>query len=579
MSDLGYVPPASLDDLYGDGAEYVRQVQQKARELADKLKNHNELDGSWATLAHEIAGDSAPFMNDPYFASAFYGDLGPQLSQTLPEFLYQSGSSTAAADLKTFSHMFGTAVSNQQDDPHMADVTNAFLNTPPVAAVAWDRGAMVSDGNFPPDWLAKAARYNVLDQFANDGAQGFGGMGFRGSMNGAMAAHLGLPNYAVALWTQNVGQSPDAAREVLATMGNGDPNNVTIPTDPSQAYQTNIHKLIEYGKQDSYPGEVSDAYGKAFAAAAGANYEPDGAHTAAASAFAQSLFSDMTHDAGYVQPNAADDMAKIGGSYVQEMAAGAAGANDFHGPLPGQHPAFALSTDETRDFMKTFVGDASATQTFDNAAGAAYHKAMVAAAGADACLPAADADNMEHTAHAFGTVAGMENSATREVVGARDESAEHQQELIRNVLSAGVDLIPGEKLAENVPGTVWDIAKHMTNMGLEQAFGATADPRFDATTDASHAIAITNSYETLATMREAGFPGTASIPADLMGPNGQLLPPGRVLEDPTLRQSLHDYLGTLAQQHGPNARSVYDMLNAAAGNYQGGFDTANAPNE
>ena len=33
------------------------------------------------------------------------------------------------------------------------------------------------------------------------------------------------------------------------------------------------------------------------------------------------------------------------------------------------------------------------------------------------------------------------------------------------------------------PSTLWDIGKHVTNMGLEQVYGATGDPRFDATTE------------------------------------------------------------------------------------------------
>jgi hypothetical protein len=580
MSDLGYVPPATLGDLYGDGAEYVKQLRQQARELADRLKNNHNLDGNWAKLAHQVAGDATPYLNDPYFASAFYGELGPQLTQLLPSLMYESGSRTTAEDIRTYSHLFGTAVSNQNLDPHMADVADSFLNNPRVSTVAWDRGAMVSNGSFPPDWLARAARYNVLDEFARNGAGGFGGMGYQGTPNGPMAYDMGLPQDTVALWTKDLGQNPAAAREALATMGNGNPSDVSIPADPSRAYQDNIHKLVEYGKQDSYPGDVADAYGHAFAAAAGANDEHDGAHSAAAATFAKALFADMTHDAGDVQPRAAGDMARIGGSYVQEMAAGAAAANGLDGPLPGQHAAFDLSTGDTRAFMRTFVGDPSATRTFDDAAGRAYHDAMVAAARLDGHLPAADAHNMNHVAHAFGTVAGTENSVTREVLGARDEAADHQNELVRNILSAGVDLIPGEKVAEaltlKIPGTAWDVAKHLTNMGLEQAYGATGDPRFDATTDASHAIAVTNTYEQLSMLREAGYPGTEHIPADLVDPHtGHLLPAGEVLENAHLRASLHDYLGTLAQQHGPGVTSVYDKVNDTAGNYQGGFDTAN----
>ena len=576
MSDLGYVPPAQLDDLYSEGADYVHHLQAMAKADADKLRNNHELDGSWAKDAHDVAGDVSKYLNDPYFSSAFYGELGPQMTQVLPSFLYESGSSTAADDLKIYSHLFGTAVSNQQDDPRMAAVANSFLTKPEVASTSLDRAAMASNGTFPPDWLAKAARANALDDFAKNGAEGFNGMGF--DVNGPMPYQLGVPGNVVAAWTQDLGQSPAAAREALATMGS-DSNDVNITGDPSAAYQANIHKLIEYGKAEDYPGDVARGYGAAFQAAAGANDETDGAHSAGAADFAHALFDDLQKDNGDVQPVAANNFAKIAGSYVQEMANGAAQSQDTTpgSVLPGTHPAFTLSPEEAQNVMKSFVGDAGATKLFDDAAGAQAHAAQVAAAHIDAGLPAANADHLEATSRAFGAVAGAENTATRDVVGARDESEEHQQELVRNILSAGVDLIPGEKIAEAVPGTVWDIAKHVTNMGLEQAFGATSDPRFDALNDTSHAMAVTGAYNQLSILHEAGYPGTQNIPSSLIDPHtGQLVPVDQVLKNPDLQSAFHSYMQNEAHQHGADSNSPYDEAYRSTDGFQGGFDTQDA---
>jgi hypothetical protein len=582
LSDLGYDAPDALDDLSGSADAYIAQLQKQAKQDADKIKNNHTLDGGWAKDVHSV--DKNPYLDDPYYASAFYGELGPQLTEMLPTMLQASGSSTASADLKALSHLFGTAVSNSDDDPGMDAVKQSFLSTPKVSPQSWDRAAMVSSGNFPPDWLAQAARANALDPFAKDGAEGFNGMGFDGGPSGSFPYDVGVPTNVVAAWTQALGHNPQASREALATMGSSS-SDVTLPPDPSGAYQTNIHKLIEYGKQVGYPGDVDRAYGSAFEAASGADDETDGAHSAAASTFAKALFNDLGKDSGEVSPVTAENFAKIGGSYTQEMAAGAGSEGDStldqipeNSRFPGQHPSFAIPQELTEGYMKSFVGDEHATHTFDDLAGTQLHNAQLAAAQADKGLPAADADTLNHVSNAYGTVAGTENSVTREVVGERDESTEHDKELIRGILSAGVDLIPGEKVAEKIPGTVWDVAKHMTNMGLERVYGETADPRFNALNDTSNTLAITGSYQQAAVLQEAGYPGTEHIPAELIDPKTHhMVSAGAMLNDPKLRAAFGDYMEHAGRDRNGDHTSVYDMTQNSAGNYQLGFDVANKP--
>jgi hypothetical protein len=599
MSDLGYVPPATLDDLYGDGADYIRQLQQKAKAEADKLKDNHELDGNWAKLAHQVAGDVAPFMNDPYFASAFYGELGPQLSQTLPSYLYESGSNTARDDLRTFSHMFGTAVTNASDNPNMQAVADSFLNTPEVAPIAWDRGAMVSNGHFPPDWLAKAARYNVLDTFAKDGDQGFGGMGYQGTPNGPFAYDVGLSQDALALWTKDLGQSPVAAREALATMGNGNPDDVTIPADPSGAYQANIHRLMQYGKANDYPGDMADAYGSAFAAASGANDEQDGAHTQAAIDFTKALFNDMHQDSGIAQPRAAQSMAKIGASYVQEIAAGndqeGTGVTgiDGNGLIAGDHAAFGVPPELAKEFMKTFVGDADATKIFDTAAGQAAHHAMLAGAQQDArALGAHQApDAFNAAAQAYGSVAGSENGAAIQVVGKQVDDEEHANEVMKGILSLGVDMIPAGKLAEDAGGmvaklsdSVWDAMKHATNMGLEAHYGGppSSEQQLDDLKNAGYQTAMVSDYERTAVLHEAGYPGTDDIPPDLLASNGQMVNVATVMNDDHLRTEYYDYMHETAndpQAGMGHGTSVYAVTRNAASRFDDAYLRARGNDE
>lgn len=578
----------SLDQALNVGGLAIlhqKQMQDLATKYAEELKKANSGDGKEAAIYHQIALEAAQYANDPDFAATFYGDLGSQYTGLIPEILYSIGSKTAGSDLTVFSQLFGTAVSNQSADARMTAVANSFLNTPKVAVTSWDRAAMCSAGTFPSTWLAEAARYNAMDDLAKNGSQGFGGFGYRGEPNGVnFVQQVDLPGDVVAAWGQDLSHNPQASRDVLATMGNGDPTNVTPGTGPAAiaAYTANIHKLISYGASDTYPGDVAKSNGLMFEAASGADDETDGSHSLGATDFTQALFNDLGHgDGDKTQPIASDSYAKIAGSYVQELAAGSNMDGDTSGTngmtvYAGQNPSFGVPPDLTKELMHTFVGDAGATQTFDNAAGTAAHQAMVAGARADAGSPAATASHFNDVSQAYGSVAGAENKATTDVVGERDESDAASQELVKNILSAGVDLIPGEKLIEAVPGTAWDIAKHMANIGLEHAYGATDDPRFDALQDTSHSIALVSEYDKLEILHEAGYPGTDQIPPALLDPTThQLLSPDKILNNQDLQQQFHDYLlGPGSVSDGSHV-SIYEATENAAGRYQNGFDKEN----
>ena len=584
--------------------------------LANELKNHHELDGSWAKLAHQLAQGAAPYVDDPEFAATFYATLGPQLTQTLPDLFTDSGSTTVVADLPVFTRMFSTAVSHASLDSGMAAIMQVFTTPNKGRLASWDRGVMCSNGSFPSTFLAQAARANALDDLANNNFDN----DYRGHMVApAWAYQLGLSNDEIGLWTHDLGGNPDASREALATMGNGS-LDVNIPADPGSAYAKNIHTLLGYSGQPQDPS-VSTGVGEVFASAAGANNETDGAHSIGATDFAKALFTDMGtgHDAGDAQPLAAGSYAKIGASYLQEMAAGApqlyagdgVGALNANHLIIGDNPGFAISSDYAKQFMKSFVGDTGATAAFDTAAGLAAHHAMLAGARVDAAglssgqTPYAFKD----ASGAYGSVAGSENAAQVAVVGKQVEDQERANELIKGVLSVGVDMLPMGKLAEdggsalihagedlagssagdiaryagthlaNASDSWWDASKHAANMGLENVYGAAPDSQaqLDALKDAPHQVAMLSDYERLSVLREAGWPGTSHIPPGLIGDDGQLKSPGQVLSNPSLAKQFYEYMGstTAATFDGPgpggNGNSVYEQAQSGSDGYLAGY--------
>jgi Hydrolase N-terminal helical domain len=592
LADLGYVPPDKVDDLSGDAKIDIAALQKKARDEADRLKNNLDIDGKWGKDAHQVAQDVAPYLDDPYFASAFYGELGPQLTQLLPDMLHESGSDSAGGDLKTFSHLFGTAVTNSGDDGNMQAVKDSFLHPPIVASQSWDRAAMVSNGSFPPDWLADAARVNSLDVLAHNGPGGFGGRGFDGAPAGQFAGQVGMPTDVVAAWTNALGHNPEASREALATMGNA-PGDMTVHGDPTAAYEKNIHTLVDYGHRLGASPDVARGYGATFEAASGADNEVDGSHSQGATEFTRALFNDMAHDSGNVQPQAAQNFARIGASYVQEMAAGhgmegdTTGAVNPNDAVLGDHPAFGIPPDATREFMKTFVGDHTAMTTFDDAAQAAANHALHTAATADVDLVrhGQAPHHLADTSGAYGTVAGAENGAETAVVGAQAEDQAHQKELLTKVLTTGVELVPGGKLVEGGREIAWGALKAGTNLFIEHTNSgppSLAQQHADLQ-NTTYLLGMANDYQQTATLVDAGYPGAADVPPELLDGSGHLKPVNVVMNDEHLKAAYYDYVHGAASHTGqgglgPGA-SMYEITRNAAARYHDGFDAGHGPGE
>ncbi len=591
-SPTGTRQTQSLDDVLGLGKLGVLHditMHDLGVKYANELKNNHHLDGDWGKQAHQIALQMAKYGTDPAFTTAFFAELGPELSQRLPTFLSQSGDPTAYADVQAYSKAFGVAVSNASIEPGMKPVMDAYTTAGGSDGSAWDRGVMTHFGTFPPAWIAQAADANALNGIAGR-QEGKDVSGWYEDMRNRIGAPEipGIENNVAALWLSNVQSSPEASRLAIENMGwDGEHNDIS----------TNVKSILDYAPQAdsrdlSNVSAYNQAYGKVFEAAAGADDEVDGQHSIDASTFAAGMFNAFGKEDHPYTTGAEGSLATIAGSYVREMAAGvpvgdnsadtsALGGEDVvpvpgDNAYPGQNAAFAIPKELQEKFMAGFVGDPNATTTFDNAAGTQYHNALLAAARADAAAGPGHDEAMNHLARAYGTVGGTENHTTTEVVGEQDKAKQQSNEVMHQILSLGLDAIPGEKIAEKVPGLAWDMAKHLGNLGLEAKFGETDDPRFDALGEKSHEIALVQPYETLSILQEAGYPGTDKVPPSLLDPaTHTMLPMNQVLDDPGKLTALQDYLNATKNDPANTRTSVFDKSNDVSGNYSGGFDSGN----
>jgi hypothetical protein len=258
-------PGAHFYDEYATGM-YLSPAQaaQQGSDLARQFMELNSTDEEGARRAHQIALELASHQDDPAFTSAFYGTLGPQRTKIIPIYMTQSGSQTAAGDLKIYSHALGTALSAPYPAPGMDKVSSDFERASSNRPDAWNKGAMLAYAKVPGNWLGKVARNNALDDFAKDPDQDFRG-------GGLGAGRLGLPEDTAALFLEVVSNSPESSRYALTTMGQ---------PDHGHSLDENIHRLMSYSKAVGTGDEIQESLGSALAAGSGVNDETMGAFQA-----------------------------------------------------------------------------------------------------------------------------------------------------------------------------------------------------------------------------------------------------------------------------------------------------------
>jgi hypothetical protein len=420
-------PGAHFYDEIGSGMNLTpEEAARQGADLARQFQQLNRTDEEGARRAHEIALELAKHKDDPAYTSAFYATLGPQRTKIIPIYMTQSGSKTAAEDLKIYSHALGTALTAPYPAPGMDRVKSDFERPSTVRPDAWNKGAMLAYAKVPGNWLGVVARNNALDDFASDPNQDFRG-------GGLDAAALGLPDDTVALFLKVASNSPDASRYALTTMGQ---------PDHGRSLDGNIKLFMDYSKSVGTGDEIQENLGYALASGSGVNDETMGHHSQAAADFAKQVVESVGKYSDDVIPLMGHSMAEIAGSWAPEIVAGSDPDNDLTEVVPGINPMFSLDTHDTFKFMKSFAGSDFTGKPFDDAMGILAERMIDAGVKADMAAGGKDSPGTQRVMAYLGAVGGLEYASRFEVRGNMDEQEKKVREFFGNLANIGMNAAP-----------------------------------------------------------------------------------------------------------------------------------------
>jgi hypothetical protein len=523
-------PGAHFYDEYATGMYLTpAQAASDGADLARQFMELNSTDEEGARRAHEIALELAEHKDDPAFTSAFYGTLGPQRTKIIPTYMAQSGSQTAADDLKIYSHALGTALTAPYPAPGMDKIRSDFERHSDVRPDAWNKGAMLAYAKVPGNWLGKVARNNALDDFAADPNQDFRG-------GGLDAARLGLPEDTAALFLKVVSNSPESARYALTTMGQ---------PDHGHSLDENIHRFLQYSKSVGTGDEIQETLGPALASGSGVFDETMGHHSQAAADFAQRVIESVGKYAGDVNPIMGHSMAEIAGSWAPEIVIGSDPDNDRSEVVPGLNPMFSLDTQDTYDFMKSFAHDDQTGQPFDEAMAELSQQMIDAGVKADMAAGGTDSPGTQRVMSYLGSVAGLEYASRFEVRGDMDEQDKKIREFFGNIANIAINAAPVDPAT--IPGWIAWQAFQFEGGNVIDNWVEGGDTRTDELENRRRQASLASNYLIAAKLMEHGYPMTAQpdATADQWARNndvdpskarftdssGHLLPPDKILAD------------------------------------------------
>ncbi|MFJ2029553.1 hypothetical protein [Streptosporangium sp. NPDC087985] len=445
-------------------------------------------------VIHNHADEVAKLADNPQAAAAFFALLSPQVRDSLPSLIANTGSKTAKQDLAAFSKALGAALSAPTLVPAFAKVRSDLVKPAGSKVAAWNRLALLKGANAPSGVRSAAARALVLDDFVKKPRQDWRAAG------ATEVKAYGLPSDVVALGLEVLAGDGTAARDAFTAMGGAD-------VKLSQVEK--MKRFLDYAKGAGTGDEVAGAFGRVMEAGTEATTEKPGQHSPAAAAFTlDAIRAAGSFGDGLPEP-ARGSMATIAKSYIHELASGArfdkavdrtSGLKvpDHWTPLPGVTPAFYLSPGDTHRFFKTFVGDKQLTDDFDKTAAQFRHDTLTAAARLDV---QGGTRYFEDTARVFGDLAGVEFKATLDVRGEQDATNDLILDITKNTLALGVDQIP-------IVGTGWELTKAYVISGVLDGWADSFETRVEEATGARSDFVLRQKYDMAHLLHEAGYPAS-----------------------------------------------------------------------
>jgi hypothetical protein len=500
------------------------EAARQGADLARRLDDIDEIDGDAGRELHQIALELERHKDDPAYTAALYARLGPQKTKIIPRFLAESGSDTAREDLRVYSQALGTALSAQYPPAGM-DAVRGDLERPSNRPDAWDKGAMLAYAKAPADFLARVARNNALDGFAEDPGQDWRG-------GGLDAARLGLPEDDVALFLKVVSNSSEASRIALTTMGR---------PDHGRSLEGNIDLFLDYGRTVGTGDEVTEQLGHALASGSGADDERMGHHSAEAARFAEQVILAM---GGRDDPpwNMGRSMAEIAGSYAPELVVGSDPESDRSEVVPGLDPRFSLDTADAFAFMKTFAATDDMARPFDDAMSALAQQMLDAGVAAEGN---GDAPALQRVMSYLGSAGGLEYAAELEVRGDLDERDQRFRDFMGDLANIGLNAAPVNPAT--IGGKIlWQVAQFEGGKLIDDYVDG-GESRTDQLEQRRRQASLARTYTIADSLMAHGYP-MAAAPDDVAGQwardhnvdperarftdsSGHLLPPGQIAGD------------------------------------------------
>ncbi|WP_166350930.1 hypothetical protein [Phytoactinopolyspora limicola] len=499
------------------------EAEQYGRELAEMLENGTIDAGTFDELFQELE----PYVNDPDVMAGFYLELGPEVTEMLPEMLYSSGVDGGARYLELFSIGLGTALNTTNHTSSTSDYYSELSSfrqhfTQPTdnPAMAWSRLALLQHGDFPPRWLADVVRNSVLDHFEGED---WDHTDYRGSM----FPKLGLSEDTLALAFSALGNNPSAARIALDEKA-----GITL-----EEYTNRVYGLAgSIGTGD----DIAAAFGQALAAGSGAlDDPPDKGYHASNFAFQVIVALGQHEDTPW---GMREPMGQIAAAYAEEFLAGAYAHDamfressmdmpeNFTLP-PGMDPTFFLSPEDVYRFLHGFAHDDAHSAAFDAAVQELYETLPMQALEADLAATAAgntDPEYFEVTLRMFGTLAGLQYETQRKVRGDKFDAEKEFRDNFAFGGSAVLTLLPVSP--KGILDLGWKVTQVATAGGLNGWADSGTDPR-DELEELNYQAGVLHRYMIAEMMIDAGYPYTEDIPPNLLDENGNLLPPEVIAED------------------------------------------------
>ncbi|MBG0815577.1 hypothetical protein [Planomonospora sp. ID82291] len=522
-----------LARVYGDGVFTEKDAERQAK------------------LVHDHADEVAKLADDPQAAAAFYALLSPKVRDALPNLIAGTGSRTAKQDLAAFGKALGAALRAPALVPAFAKVRSDLTRPAGSKAAAWNRLALLAGANAPSNVRSAAARTLVLDDFARKPRQDW-------RAGSTESTAYGLPSDLVALGLEVLAGDGAAVRDAFSKLG-GPEVKLTRPEK--------MKLFLDHAERSATGEDVADAFGRAMESGTEARTEQPGKHSPEAAAFTLDLMKVAGSFGANLPASAKDSMGVIAGSYVHELVSGArvdkaigraSGVEvpEHWEPFPGVTPAFYLSLIDTSRFLKTFIGEYEAADTFDSAVARFRHDTLINAARLDAKH---DAQRFEKISAMFGDFGGVAFKSAVDVLGEEDAAADTARDFVKNTAGFLLGEIP---IANQAAELGWDAFQAYVFSGLSDDWADSFETQVEAVNKERSELATRLKYDTAHLLHSGGYPASE--------------PPKELVSQATGGLKTYDELLAEAKREATGGKKWEQVLQEKLAVYEGWMDSNSA---